>query len=191
MNINNSVEKQDTGAKSVKKYPTLTGKNDKFTKSYSNRLQCVLKSIPLNDINCISTVTEAEDYVNKASTEICDVIHNVCEESVVDCKVKSRKKQNQWWNIDCTAAKNRNKVWFNIWKQCGRPKSGQVYKCYKLAKYKFRRMCRSAVNQVNRNKYEMLSTLQSSKKVGQLWNNIQTLRKANTIQQNDYIEYSQ
>ena len=103
---------------------------------------------------------------------------------MVDCKVKSRKKQNHWWNIDCTAAKNRNKVWFNIWKQCGRPKTGQVYKCYKLAKCNFRRMCRSAVNQVNRNKYEMLSTLQSSQKVGQLWNNIRKLRKANTIQQN-------
>ena len=30
----------------------------------------------------------------------------------------------------------------------------------------------------------MLSTLQSSQKVGQLWNNIRKLRKANTIQQN-------
>ena len=44
---------------------------------------------------------------------------------------KSSETKPSWWDNDCRIARNRNRLYFYLWKSAGRPLSGQVYEIYK------------------------------------------------------------
>ena len=152
---------------------------DKFKTRYRNNLMELLKDVPIQDVRDIKTVPEAKVYVNDVSQKLAEIMHQSCEKSEMQNPEQNvRKYQNSWWSEDCTLAKQKNKFWFTIWCKNGRPREGHVYACYKKAKYKYRKICRQAVNKSSRHKYNLISHLRSASNKKQFWNRINKLRKA-------------
>ena len=75
-----------------------------------------------------------------------------CIQMASDCVTKKNshskatKKQNPWWTQSTKIAKSRKSFWYHIWSDCGKPRDGHVYRCYKLSKSKYRQACRLAFN---------------------------------------------
>ena len=106
------------------------------------------------NISDLSSLNDATDYVETTVSQLCDIIHKSCSDSNVKLARRNRKKPKRWWTADCTAARERTKLWFTIWKECNRPCSGHVYNCYKEAKYNFRQICRKSVNKERKRIFE-------------------------------------
>ena len=131
----------------VHSFPRTNWDCDKFKTRYRNNLMELLKDVPIQDVRDIKTVPEAKVYVNDVSQKLAEIMHQSCEKSEMQNPEQNvRKYQNSWWSEDCTLAKQKNKFWFTIWCKNGRPREGHVYACYKKAKYKYRKICRQAVN---------------------------------------------
>ena len=84
--------------------------------------------------------------INMLCNSLCDVVHKSVEVCLQKLTVKKPRRNQRWWNVDCTNAKQRNKVFHTIWRECGKPSSGTVYENYKYAKKFYRIACRLAMN---------------------------------------------
>ena len=77
--------------------------------------------------------------------KLCQCMHD----AVRDIKVKqplppppSRTRRNLW-SYDCKLTRNRNRLYFYLWKEAGRPKTGQIYETYRYT-------CRTAISECKR-----------------------------------------
>ena len=121
-------------------YPRMNWRNELLIKRYNQNIKCGLKSLYLEDTSNIKTTNEAEHYVEQLSEKLCSTIHNACRDSIINQKShrENYRTSKKWWSVHCSEARKRNKFWFSIWRECGRPPSGEVYLCYKEAKNIFR-----------------------------------------------------
>ena len=84
-----------------------------------------------------------ESMCNDAVT----VMHECCS-SVASDKHDVYKvpfKLNRWWNRDCLVTRDRQRLWYGIWKSCGRPRVGHVY-MLQVSRKTYRRACNQAMN---------------------------------------------
>ena len=65
--------------------------------------------------------------------------------------------KKSWWTSDCKLSRDRQRFWHKIWTSAGRPRSGELYSCYKHAKKSYRYACCNAVNCKNQAIYRQLN----------------------------------
>ena len=70
------------------------------------------------------------------------------------------KKRYRWW----------------LWVDNDRPRTGQVFKCYKYVNKLFRRMCRSRVQGIQLNYYTKTAGLFKNGKISNFWSRIHSRR---------------
>ena len=81
-------------------------------------------------------------------------------------------------------ARNRNRLYFYLWKSAGRPRSGQVYEIYKNTRKTYRQTCRSAMNTQERRCLGERDNLCRQNRTRELWNKICLSQGANNQNQN-------
>ena len=85
-------------------------------------------------------------------------------------------------------------MWHKIWNDCGRPKTGFIFECYKNTKKRFRRICRFAFSKKQNRQYEVIDALWKSKRTGEFWNVIRKYRKYNSgyqdvVDMKNFVQY--
>ena len=88
--------------------------------------------------------------------------------------------QKLWWKHSTKMAKSRNSFWYHVWNDCGKPRDGHVYKCYKLSKSRYRQACRLAFNTRACKLHTSLNMLCRTRNSKQFWKVVgNTRREAN------------
>ena len=106
-----------------------------------------------------------------------------CIQMASDCvtkknsQSKATKKQNPWWTQSTRNSKSRKSIWYHIWSDCGKPRDGHVYRCYKLSKSKYRQTCRLAFNTRVSKLHTTLNMLYRTKNSKQFWKVVGNTRK--------------
>ena len=72
--------------------------------------------------------------------------------------------------MDSLQARDRQRFWHKIWTSAGRPRDGQLYCCYKLAKKAYRHVYHSAVNSNIQLPYRQLDFYLGTRSINKLWN---------------------
>ena len=104
---------------------------------------------------------------------------------VKNCSIKRKQIINPnntakcWWSRECSVNKSRNRLFHYIWKESGRPSTGVVYKCYKLAKKNYRRACRQAINNHSKGRFLQIDKLHKARNPKKMWNCIKLTKKQN------------
>ena len=106
-----------------------------------------------------------------------------CIQMASDCVAKkisppkSTKKQNPWWTHSTKVAKSRKSFWYHVWNDCGKPRDGHVYRCYKLSKSRYRQACRLAFNTRACRLHTSLNLLYRTKNSKQFWKVVGNMRR--------------
>ena len=165
-----------------KMFPLTKWDRIEFQQRYAEALSNSIKRIDMININSV-TSDEAPEIVNKLYNSLCDTIHDCVRRITTQTqKGKLPRKKKHWWDNECTIARDRNRLFFRIWKDCGRPNSGHIYDCYKYARRNYRRICRSAVYSNSKRIYAQLDKLCHEHKPSLLWKRIRSMKN----QCNDY-----
>ena len=115
-------------------------------------------------------------------------MHDSVNNCIPEEDSKGRSYRRHWWDNECSVAHHRNRLFFRIWKDCGRPITEHANQCYKYAHKKFRRVCLKAKqNRINHlyhsldSLYQKRNRCQLLKGVHSLKNNASTKNTSNTI----------
>ena len=149
----------------------------RYTASLNDRLQAVR---PI-DARGVSSAETAACYVNTLTSTLVSVMH----EAASSCSERNSlrppsRKQRHWWTSDCTVARDRTRLFFNIWKAMGKPQHGEAFVCYKDARRTYRKTCRRA--HVSRSKQftDLVTQLYRAKHTGHFWNLVRRTRASKT-----------
>ena len=149
----------------------------RYKQSLTNRLL----SISVPDFARPMESSEAASFVNTMASAIVNSMHAAVEDATVlpnNQPSTQRARQRAWWTTDCTAARDRSRLFHRIWKSMGCPPQGTTYECYKEARKAYRRVCRQAVGNRTNQKHRALSELFQTHRAGQFWNAIRRLRQS-------------
>ena len=165
--------------KKCKKYPWLNWSDSSICSAYTNKVAQMAMSLKTVNIDNISNKENALRAVNFMCENLADVIHGACDTVISEKQTpyKGRFKKKNWWNTDCLIARDKQRFWFRLWKNLDRPRSGQVYLCYKSAKKTYRRVCNESMN--NRlHKFSFhLNTMYSCRNMKKFWNCIRNIKQ--------------
>ena len=135
---------------------------------YCASLKKLLYKVPVVNTKDIVCQGEAEEAVQSTYTIICDSIHKAAE--AVSESTPKHSNAKSWWNRDCQLAKERTRLFFRVWKDLGKPTSGQAYDCYKSARRQYRKICRNSVNASLQSNHNLASRLFKTKRFREFWN---------------------
>ena len=146
----------------------LTGQ---ITKTALHIVGMDVATASLTGVN-VDTVT-SRDEARKAVESMCNdavtVMHECCSSVASDKHdvYKGRFKPNCWWNRHCLVTRDRQRLLYGIWKSCGRPLVGHVYKS---AKKTHRRACNQAMNSNFNQLSRRINNLYRGRYMKRLWN---------------------
>ena len=164
-------DKTDCNINPVPYLPRLNWQDTNYQRRYCELLKESLDQISrstydLSEINKGSAVV----FVNNLYNVICSTIHDVTKKCANEFNERKTHGAKQWWTKECTLARNRNRLFFHLWKSVGRPSEGATYNCYKEARRNYRRICRQAVKKGYSYKFNLMNKLFRENKAGQMWN---------------------
>ena len=146
-----------------------------FKTSYILEVKKALRNPPFRNLQSYSA-DEVKQYINQLCDGLCTTLHQ-CVETCLQQQTRNKKcKSKPWWNTECFKAKQRNSVFYQIWKECGRPTSGLVFDNYKCAKSNYRKVCRLAMNDQIKLSQHTIGTLFHTNKPSQMWNLIRKIK---------------
>ena len=142
----------------------------KYKQFVADGLQAVHKI----DVDDIVNVSDAQRILDDKCDEITRVIHAASEKTVngKTSNYKGKYSKTPWWSYDCQVTRDRARFWRSLWAQCGKPRTGAVYNCYKSVKKAYRQACRQAVSSNHRARFNMINTLYRCRNMKQFWNRI-------------------
>ena len=165
--VNNATES------TMHKYPPI--KWDKICKnSYLHALNDQLLSlsdISLND----PSQQDVDNYV----LGLKNAMHTAA--SVVYKTPSKMFRPKRYWCPELTHLRNKKRIWWNIWHNSGRPRSGIVFQCYKGAKRLFRKVCRLKANSIIDTSYHELNNLFKDGRLTAFWRKIKFKKQKKTV----------
>ena len=153
----------------------LSWHDPKFQRLYSEELTRVLENITI-DKNIDSP--DAAIYVKVPYEKLSSAMNEAAETLSKRFLIIS-KRRKPWWNTSCNIARNRHRLFYQIWDAMGRPREGQAYACYKEARRAYKRICRKSVHKKTLKRFKLIDKLSSEKKVGRMWNLIRKSKRSN------------
>ena len=109
-------------------------------------------------------------FVNNLHDSLCDAMHEATRQCSTKFSCKRMTVCKTWWTRDCTRARDRNRLFFHIWKSVGRPKQGVTYDCYRESRRAYRRSCKQAVENGYSKKINLINKLYKENKTARMWN---------------------
>jgi len=148
-----------------------------FAENYKYELASMLRTINVPDITTITDRQMANAIVNKVDINITNCMHDAASRSNPEHHHNRRPKNHlaAHWNGDCSAARDRHRLWFHIWKDNGRPREGATYACYKLSKTQFRNTLRDAANDYKAAQINNLCSDFRKSRTGSFWNKLRKI----------------
>lgn len=169
-------------------YPRVNWSNVDARSSYEKHLSSRLDDLNHHIPNLISieNADKALSTVNLINESLTGAMHDASSDVLAAQSGgnKGRVKKH-WWSSDCTAARDRQRFWFALWKTCDRPRSGHVFASYKLAKKSYRDARRGAANTSINGNYKAYACLLAGKNLRKFWTAVRTTRKKNTSRDED------
>ncbi len=144
----------------------------------------------LNNYVLCTDITSAQCEVNNMYTDIVNHIQGASNHTMPQrpCgSTNQNTKSSPWWSQSTKMAKNRKSLWYGIWSSCGKPRSGHVYNCYKLAKSAYRQAYRLAFNTKVNSTFSTLNRLHKTNNSKKFWGIVKQTRRCNTNDQSDEI----
>ena len=127
----------------VPKFPYTNWSNPAFKRSYLQLMKAEMDNLPLINPDSVKT-RDMACTINQIYEQLCSIMHRCAD--LCSTRPKSSARPKHWWNSNCTSARNRNKLFYYIWKSCGQPTSGTIYNCYKDSKKAYRHSTRAALH---------------------------------------------
>ena len=110
----------------------------------------------------------------------------------------NKRLSKQWWGwwfetLSCPLWRHRNgcpelsqlrdreRFWWKIWVENGRPRQGAVFDCYKGVKKLFRKLCRRKITNINDNELHNINECFKARKMSSFWNQIKNRRQKQWI----------
>jgi hypothetical protein len=93
------------------------------------------------------------------------------------CIPKHANKPKPYWCPDLSRLRDKKRFWWNMWIMNGRPRDGEVFKCYKGVKKLFRKISRQNIANMSKQKFNRLNIMYQQRNMGAFWNTIKGIRK--------------
>ena len=159
-------------------FPRLDWSDADMRDLYKQRLKVAVQELSHIHMNSITSRDEATAVVNGICDKLTSVLHNCCSDTSKPTNYSGKRAKKHWWNNNCSEAKTRVKLWYDIWTSCDRPREGHVYVSYKLAKKSYRKLCRQAMNRSSQNVVKLIDNMYFSHRSGKMWNIIRSIKSA-------------
>ena len=166
----------DNGVSSFPNFPRVDWSDNKNCTAYSRYMDVATASLPGVNFDTLTYRDEARKAVESMCNDAVTVMHECCSAVASDKHdvYKGRFKTNCWWNRDCLVTRDRQRFWYGIWKSCGRPRVGHVYKS---AKQTYRRACNQAMNYNFNQLSRRINNLYRGRHMKRLWNFIRSIQR--------------
>ena len=173
----------DSGMSSLPSFPRVDWSDNKNCTAYSRYMDVAATSLPGVNLDTVTSRDEARKTVESMCNAAVTVMHECCSSIASDKHdvYKGRFKPNRWWNRDCLVTRDRQRLWYGIWKSCGRPRLGHVYMCYKSAKKTYRRACNQAMNSNFNQLSRRINDLYRGRHMKRLWNFIRSTKRDKSV----------
>ena len=154
------------------KFPRIDWSDNKQCEVFATCVKEAAKALPVFTTDGIYDRETALNQVNSMCDSLTSVLHNSVRQGIEQrqASYQGRHKKNRWWNRDCLYTRDRQRFWYRLWKAAGKPRSGHVFSCYKLAKKSYRTACRFAVNGDISATFKQLDFLQGTRNINKFWN---------------------
>ena len=154
----------------------LPGMHRHYATSLTEALKCIPLPSPSN-----ATVVTADAEVNSLNSALTAAMHKAAGSAQIAASITtSSRKRRHWWTADCSAARDRMRLFFHVWKSCHRPSEGVVYDCYREARRAYRRICRKSFNTQQKQRLLLLDRLYKTDRPGKFWNLVKKFKGLNT-----------
>ena len=110
-------------------------------------------------------------------TELNQAMHDSAKEA--GCLPQKCNRPKPYWCPALSRLRDKKRMWWAIWTQCQKPRSGTVYDCYKLAKKQFRTRSRKCAQDILNNQTKRVNSLYRERKLQSFWNAIKVSKKKN------------
>ena len=127
--------KSESQSKCVPDFPKPMWQDRNYLNRYVHHLNEKFNTVCWSSANLDNiNIDNARSYVNDLHDSIRNAIHEATRNCSEEFSKKKSKHGKQWWTGDCTKARERNRLFFHIWKSVGRPKDGVTYDCYRASR---------------------------------------------------------
>ena len=154
----------------------LTNWNRSFNNAkYLSILSETLSHLPLLHVN-------TTDDANICHTHIDNHVNILCSAFINSAKLagivpEKRFTPKKYWCPDLSKARDTKRFWWRLWLDNGRPRDGEVFKCYKNVKKLYRKITRQCIYAHNNELYRSLDSL-LCRDVNRFWNSTKKLKKS-------------
>ena len=156
---------------SVPAFPKPQWQNKDYVNRYKFHLNAALVNVKCSPDDLLKINNDsAVLFVNNLHDSLCDAMHEATRQCSTEFPYKRVKVCKAWWTRDCTRARDRNRLFFHIWKSVGRPKQGVTYDCYRESRRAYRRTCKQAVENEYSKKFNLINKLYKENKTARMWN---------------------
>ena len=156
---------------SVPAFPKPQWQNKDYVNRYKFHLNAALVNVKCSPDDLLKINNDsAVLFVNNLHDSLCDAMHEAARQCSTEFPYKRVKVCKTWWTRDCTRARDRNRLFFHIWKSVGRPKQGVTYDCYRESRRAYRRTCKQAVENGYSKKFNLINKLYKENKTARMWN---------------------
>lgn len=170
-------------------FPKIDWTNREIVAAYREHVIQGIHHLKLPYCLEISNPADAQTVIDETCDSITSILHDSAKKAVTAKTNRStyrgKHQPKRWWNSDCGAAKDRQRLWHRIWTSCGRPRNGHIYKSYKLAKNSYRTACRNAVNTARLGAHLRLDHLFASRNTKKFWNAVRNYKRPPNDTSND------
>lgn len=167
--LNDSTCQSNSDNSRSREYSRVDWSDARTRENYKQAVQAELSKTPIVTPDDITSKSKAEVVINDIYINVCNAIR-AASKSVAEVKPSNHKKVREWWNPDCGAAKKRMSLFYKIWKQMGKPSSGQAFLCYRESRKHYRKKCRHAMNGAISAKHKLISKLFRTNRHREFWN---------------------
>ena len=159
--------------------------------TYSNKLSSLLNEI---STVCIDPGEDAAVIQNKLDNYI-ENLKSACVNAAKASNVIPHKlfRPKKYWCPDLSRARDTKRFWWHLWLNNGRPRSGEVYKCYKNVKKLYRKLTRQCIYSHNNELYQSLDNL-LTRDSNKFWKTVRKKRKSsstvyNSVQIDKFVDH--
>lgn len=109
----------------------------------------------------------------KLDEQLSTIREAIAESAIAASNPHSRHfRPKPYWSPDLSRLRDKKRFWWRVWTDCGRPRHGEVYNSYKLAKKQYRRLSRERITALMNGSLNKLNELFHAGKLTAFWKQV-------------------
>ena len=90
---------------------------------------------------------------------------------------RHRRTPKSWWSPNISKARNRARLWHQMWTEAGRPRDTEIHNCFRAARRDYRRARIDAARAKGDNGARLLSVLRRDRNIKAFWRRVELARR--------------